>query len=333
MGPFFWAMSITTQLFVTESEACAPVCPPKPFAGRAPSALANKLQPRKFNSVCVSRWLFIVFVFDPRAPAGAAEAGDAVPMCPGRRAGRLAPSFRSAVSPPTHCALRKRNSTPSLTSFCSFRTTGLPERRLECKKKISVRAPSNRLRARCLSPLAVSVRDGSEDGPEGSHPCCRKFQSLKASDIGNAWPGGIHMTSTESVPEPVPCGAGQSASPQPLRPVQLALPFSWPPLACSSQGPAIPKIPPASVAWQPLGRCRERGCVFPAIDAEGRCRSHQRQWREPVFYSSHQPSSALIEQGRFGPARLDYPGDPKGSYSSDRRRMAAEREDFLVEHT
>ncbi|HEV2426353.1 MAG TPA: hypothetical protein VGZ29_16120 [Terriglobia bacterium] len=75
----------------------------------------------------------------------------------------------------------------------------------------------------------------------------------------------------------------------------------------------------------------EKGCVFPAADAEGRCLQHQRQWREPGFYSSHQPSSALIEQGRFGGARLEYLGEPRAGHAYDRRRLAAQTEDFLVE--
>jgi len=139
------------------------------------------------------------------------------------------------------------------------------------------------------------------------------------------------MIVTESIPEPAASCARPPAATQHTQPVQLALPFAWAPLASSSEGPGIPKLPPRSVPWQPLGRCREKGCVFPAVDAEGRCRQHQRQWCEPVFYSSHQPSSALIEQGRFGGAQLDHVGEPKTGHAYDRRRMAAEREDFLVQ--
>lgn len=138
------------------------------------------------------------------------------------------------------------------------------------------------------------------------------------------------MNSSASASEPAPRGAGL-ASTQHAQPVQLVLPFPCPPAACSGPAFGAPKFPPRPSAWRPLGRCSEKGCVFPAIDAEGRCLQHQRQWREPVFYSSHQPSSALIEQGRFGPSKLEYLTDPKGSYGHDRRRLDAEREDFLVE--
>lgn len=139
-------------------------------------------------------------------------------------------------------------------------------------------------------------------------------------------------TLNESTSEPAASSARPPASVEPLHPVQLLLPFSWPPLACPGQGFGSPKIPPRSMSWQPLGRCVEKGCVFPAIDGEGRCRQHQRQWREPGFYSSRQPSSALIEQGRFGGAQLEYFGEPKGCHAYDRRRLATEREGFLVEH-
>lgn len=141
------------------------------------------------------------------------------------------------------------------------------------------------------------------------------------------------MITTELASEPAASRARPPAPPQQAQPVQLALPFSWPPLECSGQGLGIPKRPPRSVPWQPLGRCREKGCVFPAVNSEGRCLQHQRQWCEPVFYSSHQPSSALIEQGKFGEVRLDHLGELKSGHAYDRRRMAAEREDFLVKQT
>ena len=139
------------------------------------------------------------------------------------------------------------------------------------------------------------------------------------------------MISTEPTAEPAEPSARPPASTQRVQPIQLPLPFSWPPLGCSSERLGAPKFPPRSAPWQPLGRCREKGCVFPAVDSQGRCLQHQRQWCEPVFYSSHQPSSALIEQGRFGDVRLDRFREPKAGHAYDRRRMAAEREEFLVE--
>ncbi len=74
------------------------------------------------------------------------------------------------------------------------------------------------------------------------------------------------------------------------------------------------------------GRCSERGCVFPAAGtATGRCRQHERQAREPILFSSHQPTRVVLESGRF-----DVPeADGESLRSRDRRRMAALREAFL----
>jgi hypothetical protein len=115
------------------------------------------------------------------------------------------------------------------------------------------------------------------------------------------------------------------------QPRQLALPFCWQPLVRPSPGGGVPKIPPRAVGLDPPGRCSERGCVFPATDGEGRCLQHQRQWREPIFYSSHQPSSALLEQGKFGPVRTEQVGGAGTGRTGDRRRLAAERQSFLGE--
>jgi hypothetical protein len=112
------------------------------------------------------------------------------------------------------------------------------------------------------------------------------------------------------------------------QPLQLVLPLACPPPDHQRQHGFVPKLPPKPV---PMSRCSEKGCVFPAAAPQGRCLQHQRQWSEPGFYSSHQPTSALVEQGRFGPVRPEWVKDPKAGRAYDRRRMAAEREVFLRE--
>ena len=112
------------------------------------------------------------------------------------------------------------------------------------------------------------------------------------------------------------------------QPSQLILPLAWPSPDQRWQQGFAPKLPPKPV---PLARCSEKGCVFPAAGPQGRCLQHQRQWSEPGFYSSHQPTSALLEQGRFGPVRPEWLEDAKAGHAQDRRRMAAEREHFLRE--
>ncbi len=70
--------------------------------------------------------------------------------------------------------------------------------------------------------------------------------------------------------------------------------------------------------------------MFPAGPG-GMCRQHELQWQEPGLYASHQPTSALLEQGKFGPIRPEFLRDPKTGHIYDRRRMAVERESFLGE--
>lgn len=76
-------------------------------------------------------------------------------------------------------------------------------------------------------------------------------------------------------------------------------------------------------------RCVEKGCVFPAEGGPGgRCMHHERQRREPALYHSHQPTSWVVAQAKFGvPKRQpDLSGDGP---NRDRRRLAAQREAFL----
>lgn len=112
-------------------------------------------------------------------------------------------------------------------------------------------------------------------------------------------------------------------------PAQLILPLRAP---SELQGQRlVPAIKPKRVTLVLPGRCAERGCVFPAVDAEGWCVHHQRQLREPGLYSSRQPSLALLAQGKFGPAKSVDKADDTEGRAGDRRRLAAERERFLGE--
>lgn len=74
------------------------------------------------------------------------------------------------------------------------------------------------------------------------------------------------------------------------------------------------------------GRCRVRGCVYPA-GPTGSCLHHQRQASEPRFFQSHQPTMLLLDRARF-----DVPdSEPDDTRAHDRRRLAAAREAFLEE--
>ena len=124
-------------------------------------------------------------------------------------------------------------------------------------------------------------------------------------------------------PTLVPSGAIQislpfrtASRPEPEK-VRLALP---------------PKAGPRPALVAVAGRCLERGCVFPALPgADGRCLHHQRQQREPSLYCSHQPSFALVQRSKFGPARSDDVEPAANARGFDRRRLVAERERFLGE--
>lgn len=89
--------------------------------------------------------------------------------------------------------------------------------------------------------------------------------------------------------------------------------------------PGLPWTPPPTPA-QAAARCIERGCVFPAA-SQGRCLHHERQAREPILFSSHQPTHLVLEQGRFTLPQEEI----DTSRSRDRRKLAALRESFLEE--
>ncbi len=127
--------------------------------------------------------------------------------------------------------------------------------------------------------------------------------------------------------------AGPLNLPTPALPTQILLPLSD--LGRAIEQPANiepPKIKPKPVMLNLRGRCLEKGCVFPAAPGvEGRCLHHQRQQQEPGLYSSHQPSSALVGRGKFGPPRTEELEPGAGKRGLDRRRLVAERERFLNE--
>jgi hypothetical protein len=110
---------------------------------------------------------------------------------------------------------------------------------------------------------------------------------------------------------------------------------SWVPPADS---PAL--LPPLAPAWktgvsvqrpeaQPMAattRCSERGCVFPAAAGTGgRCIQHDRQAREPMLFSSHQPTRVVMERAGFGFDAVE----EDSSKDADQRRLRELRDAFL----
>jgi len=111
--------------------------------------------------------------------------------------------------------------------------------------------------------------------------------------------------------------------------------------ACSHQEPMAPLTdwsptlplgvlsPPARPPVAPQGRaqarCVEKGCVFPARGTSSRCLHHERQLEEPALYESFQPTSAVVDRGKFGVPNEE----PDDSRFRDRKRLASQREAFL----
>ena len=94
-------------------------------------------------------------------------------------------------------------------------------------------------------------------------------------------------------------------------------------------------IPVTAVA-EPLAsatavRCSVKACVFP-VPADGRseCRYHRLLQSEAVLFQSHQPSHLLLLY-----APLDVPEESEeevdDSREQDRKRLAAEREKFILD--
>jgi hypothetical protein len=127
--------------------------------------------------------------------------------------------------------------------------------------------------------------------------------------------------------------AGPLTLPASAPPTQILLPLGdfGQPLGQPAD-PVAPKVKPKAVTLSLRGRCVEKGCVFPAAPGvEGKCLHHRRQQQEPGLYSSHQPSSALVARGKFGPPRAEELERGAGKRGIDRRRLMAERERFLSE--
>lgn len=73
-------------------------------------------------------------------------------------------------------------------------------------------------------------------------------------------------------------------------------------------------------------RCSEKGCVFPASpDGSGRCVQHDRHTREPVLFSSFQPTRMVLDRAKFGVAEIEV----DTSRAQDRRKLAGIRQAFL----
>ena len=126
-----------------------------------------------------------------------------------------------------------------------------------------------------------------------------------------------------------------------LPPLKASAPAVQIPLPLQTANPAQPERPlfplppkarPQAALIAVAGRCLEKGCVFPATPgADGRCLHHQRQQREPALYCSHQPSFALVERSKYGPAKIEELEQNVSTRVFDRRRLMAERERFLGE--
>ncbi len=70
-------------------------------------------------------------------------------------------------------------------------------------------------------------------------------------------------------------------------------------------------------------RCREKGCVFPAVSsAGGFCHYHALEQSEPACFRSYQPSGLLLEKAKFGLSRAGY----EDGRARDRRLLASLRE-------
>ena len=93
---------------------------------------------------------------------------------------------------------------------------------------------------------------------------------------------------------------------------------------------------PVTAVAEPLAsatavRCSVKACVFP-VPADGRseCRYHRLLQSEAVLFQSHQPSHLLLLY-----APLDVPEESEeevdDSREQDRKRLAAEREKFILD--
>lgn len=102
-------------------------------------------------------------------------------------------------------------------------------------------------------------------------------------------------------------------------PVNSLTTFQPPPVTTQKEAPQVAATAPA--------RCRERGCIFPALGgADGKCFHHFREEREPAMFLSKQPTRAALDHGKFLPADEEL---MFGSRGADRRRLESERQAFF----
>jgi len=162
-------MIITRQL-CTALPATSRRAGPRPAP--ALSATPCIFKPDEPLSGWISRRLFLIRGRSPLEPIGVAEAGDKPRICSCPGAGRPArlPGFPDL--PTLHHRWRIRNFPARSASPCALRLTGLAERRLECKKKITARAPVNRLRAgwRNKTPGSFRCVHGERCGTSNTRP-------------------------------------------------------------------------------------------------------------------------------------------------------------------
>ena len=60
-------------------------------------------------------------------------------------------------------------------------------------------------------------------------------------------------------------------------------------------------IPAVIGGAAPAGRCRVKGCIYPATEIElGLCIRHVHQEEEPQFFQSRQPSLRVLETAKYG---------------------------------
>lgn len=92
-----------------------------------------------------------------------------------------------------------------------------------------------------------------------------------------------------------------------------------PPPQSAGLPPALLSEPRALGGYVP--RCTEKGCVFPqARPGGGKCRQHERQFREPDLFTTRQPSVLLLDRAKF-----DFPEsgfEEQEARANDRRNLA-----------
>lgn len=133
-----------------------------------------------------------------------------------------------------------------------------------------------------------------------------------------------------------PLSSVGSASPQ--SPAQPCGGLAVQPCLAQAPSPRPPSTPfavsqpakPATVPLCPLPsvRCSVKGCVFPvSIQGHSQCHYHDLLQSEAQLFQSHQPSHLLSLQAPFGIPDEE----PDDSRQQDRKKLAAERESFILD--